>query len=77
VLLNDWDPNNAGRFDEAGRSAYDAFIDPLLDLIAGGGDEDAVVDFLHAREQELMCFASLGKQRLRPAARKLIRAVSG
>jgi len=73
VLLNDWDPHNAARSD-ASRGGYDAYIDPLYDLIRSGGDEDAVVAFLHERERESMCFPSLGTQRLRPVARKLIRA---
>ena len=71
VLLNDWDPHNAARL-EAARGAYDAYIPPLLDLLRSGADEDAVVSFLHEREQESMCFPSLGTQRLRPVARKLL-----
>jgi hypothetical protein len=72
VLLSDWDPHNAARA-EAARHSYDGYIDPLYDLISSGGDEEAVVQFLHERERESMCFPSLGTQRLRPVARKLLR----
>ena len=75
VLLNDWDPSNAARF-EAARHEYDGYIDPLYELIRGGGGEDAVVEYLHERERESMCFPSLGTQRLRPVARNLLRAVT-
>jgi hypothetical protein len=73
VLLNDWDPHNAAR-DEAAHGTYDTYIDSLVRLIQSGGDEDAVVAYLHEREKESMCFPSLGTQRLRPVARKLLRA---
>jgi hypothetical protein len=76
VLLDDWDPSNAARFDAA-RHEYDTYIDPLYALIRAGGDEDAVVQYLHERERESMCFPSLGTQRLRPVARKLLRAAAG
>ena len=71
VLLNDWDPHNAARLESA-RGAYDVYIAPLLDLLRSGADEDAVVEFLHEREKESMCFPSLGTRRLRPVARKLL-----
>ena len=73
VLLSDWDPSNAARFESA-RHEYDGYIDPLYELIRAGGDEDAVVSYLHERERESMCFPSLGTQRLRPVARKLLKA---
>lgn len=73
VLLADWDPHNTSAVEPA-RTTYDGYIDPLYDLIHSGGDEDAVVQFLHERERESMCFPSLGTQRLRPVARKLLRA---
>ena len=75
VLLADWDPHNAAR-DPAAHGAYDTYIDPLLDLARSGAGEDAVVDFLHERERESMCFPSLGTARLRPVARKLLAALS-
>ena len=71
VLLNDWDPHNAAR-DAAASATYDGYIEPLLELLRAGADEDAVVDFLHDREKESMCFPSLGTQRLRRVARKLL-----
>ncbi len=74
VLLNDWDPHNAGR-SPAAAGTYDGYIDPLLELLRGGAGEDALVEFLHERERESMCFPSLGAQRLRPVARKLLKAV--
>ena len=74
VLLNDWDPHNAAR-DPAAHGTYDTYIEPLLDLVRGGAGEDAVVEFLHERERESMCFPSLGTQRLRRVARNLIAAV--
>ena len=71
VLLNDWDPHNAAR-SPAAHSTYDGYITPLLDLLRSGAGEDEVVEFLHERERESMCFPSLGTQRLRPVARKLL-----
>ena len=71
ILLNDWDPSNAARF-EWSRGEYDGYIAPLSDLIQGGATEDEIVEFLHERERESMCFPSLGTARLRPVARKLL-----
>jgi hypothetical protein len=71
VLLNDWDPSNAARF-EASRGEYDSFIDPIAALLDGGADEDALVAYLHDVEQHSMCFPSLDTRRLRPVARKLL-----
>ena len=73
VLLHDWDPHNAAR-NESAHGAYDAYVNPLYDLIQSGADEQQIIDWLHEREQETMCFPSLGKQRLRRIARLLIRA---
>jgi hypothetical protein len=74
VLVNDWDPSNAARFDAA-RGEYDSFIDPIVDLLARGANEDALVAYLHDVEQHVMCFPSLDTRRLRPIARKLLRCV--
>ena len=71
VLLNDWDPHDAAR-NPAAHGTYDGYVDPLHALLAGGAGEDAVVEFLHERERESMCFPSLGTARLRPVARKLL-----
>jgi hypothetical protein len=72
ILLQDWDPHNAARNESAGRT-YDPYIDPLHALIASGAGEEQVIQFLHEREQETMCFPSLGTERLRRVARKLLR----
>ena len=74
VLLNDWDPHDAAR-SPAASGAYDLYVGPVNDLLAGGADEDALVSYLHERERESMCFPSLGTARLRPVARKLLRIV--
>ena len=74
VLLNDWDPHNAAR-SPAAHGTYDGYIPPLLDLIRSGADEETVVEYLHEREKESMCFPSLGTQRLRRVARKLLDVV--
>lgn len=71
VLLADWDPNNAARF-EAARGEYDGYIPPLAELIRANASEDAVVDYLFDREREILCFPGLGKQRLRRVAQKLL-----
>ena len=71
VLLNDWDPHNAARTPSAA-GTYDGYIGPLIDLLRAGADEARVVEFLHEREKESMCFPSLGTQRLRRVARKLL-----
>jgi hypothetical protein len=74
VLLHDWDPHNAAR-NESAHGSYDAYVNSLYDLIQSGADEERVMDWLHDRELETMCFPSLGKQRLRRIARLLIRSV--
>jgi hypothetical protein len=71
ILLADWDPNNASRF-EAARGEYDNYLAPLQDLILIGAGEDDMIEFLYAREREIMCFPGLGKERLRRVARKLL-----
>ena len=71
VLLGDWDPHDAAR-SPAAAGAYDAYVPPLYDLLRGGADEEAVVEFLRDRERESMCFPSLDTRRLRPVARKLL-----
>lgn len=71
VLLEDWDPSNAARFDAA-RGEYDAYLSPLADLIRSGADEEAVVEFLKQRESEIMCFPAIGRSHLTRVARKLI-----
>ena len=71
VLLHDWDPHDAAR-SEAAAGAYDGYVEPLHALLESGAVEDAVVEFLHERERESMCFPSLGTQRLRRVARKLL-----
>ena len=71
VLLDDWDPHNAAG-NEAAHGTYDQYIPPLWDLIQNSDDEAAIVEFLHEREKETMCFPSLGTQRLRPVAQKLL-----
>ena len=76
VLLTDWDPHNASRLESA-HSTYDGYILPILQLLDSGADEEAVMDFLHEREKESMCFPSLGKQRLRRVAQKLIALRTG
>jgi len=78
VLLNDWDPHDAAR-NPAAHGTYDAYIPPLLDLLgsaaASSAGEEQVVEFLHQRERESMCFPSLGTQRLRRVAQKLLTLV--
>lgn len=72
LLLADWDPHDAAA-NEAAHGTYDHYIEPLRQLIESGATEDQVVEFLHEREKETMCFPSLGTQRLRRVARKLLR----
>ena len=74
ILLDDWDPSSAVRFEHA-HGEYDAYIEPLGTLIRGGGGEDEVVQFLHERERESMCFPGLDTRRLVRVARKLLAAV--
>ena len=71
VLLNEWDPHNAARMPEAS-GTYDTYIAPLAELLGGTRDESVVMEWLHEREKESMCFPSLGKERLRRVARKLL-----
>jgi hypothetical protein len=74
VLLEDWDPHDVTRNEHA-RGSYDHYIPALDDLLKSGASEDDVVFWLREREQETMCFPSIGLQRLRPVARKLLAAV--
>ena len=74
ILIEEWDPHDAARREVFG--AYDSYVEPLAALIAGGADEPAVVDWLHEREKETMCFPALGTQRLRRVARLLLRAAA-
>src|SRR5947209_3746934 len=71
VLLRDWDPHNASR-SEAASSTYDGYLDPLADLIQSGASVETIVQWLHEREKETMCFPSLGTQRLVRVARLLL-----
>jgi hypothetical protein len=71
ILLEDWDPHDAFKRPEA-HGAYDAWVEPLWDAIASGATEEQVMDWLHEREKETMCFPSLGTERLRRPARKLL-----
>jgi hypothetical protein len=71
VLLEDWDPHDAFRRPEA-HGTYDAWVPPLADLLASDATEDQVMEWLHEREKETMCFPSLGRERLRRPARKLL-----
>jgi hypothetical protein len=72
VLLEDWDPSNAARF-EAAKHEYDAYLSPLADLIRSDADEEAIVSFLKERESEIMCFPAIGRSHLKRVARKLIK----
>ena len=71
VLLNDWDPHNAAASPHAS-GTYDHYIPPLLEQVDTGASEEQIMDWLHARECESMCFPSLGIERLRRVARKLL-----
>lgn len=71
VLLEDWDPHDAGSRPEA-HGTYDTYLAPLAALIREGTDAETLVEFLHERERESMCFPSLGTRRLQPVARKLL-----
>jgi hypothetical protein len=70
MLLLDWDPHDVYKRPEA-HGAYDAWIEPVYHLLQSGADEEQVMEWLHEREKETMCFPSLGKERLRRVARKL------
>jgi len=72
VLLEDWDPSNAARF-EAATHEYDAYLSPLADLIRSDADEEQLITFLKERESEIMCFPAIGKSHLRRVARHLIK----
>jgi hypothetical protein len=75
ILLEDWDPHDALRRPEA-HGTYDGYVEPLLALLTAGASEEAVMDWLAERERETMCFPSLGRERLRRVAQRLIKASS-
>jgi hypothetical protein len=75
ILLEDWDPHDAFKRPEA-HGAYDAWIDPLHETLNAGATEEQVMDWLHEREKETMCFPSIGRERLRRIARKLRQIVN-
>jgi hypothetical protein len=70
ILLSDWDPSNASRFESA-RHEYDAYLPALADLIRSGANEDQIIAFLKERESEIMCFPALGSSHLKRIAEKL------
>ena len=70
LLLEDWDPHDVFKRAEA-HGAYDAWVPALEELLATGASEEQVMEWLHEREMESMCFPSLGRERLRRVARKL------
>ena len=70
ILLEDWDPHDLFKRPEA-HGAYDAWVGLVYDLLKSGADEEQIMEWLHEREKETMCFPSLGKERLRRVARKL------
>ena len=72
ILLSDWDPTGASR-NEASHGEYDAYIEPIHQMIQSGADDDAIVDYLRERESEIMCFPGLDRRRLMPVARKLLK----
>jgi hypothetical protein len=71
ILLNDWDPSHAARFDAA-RGEYDSYLAPLAELIRSGADDGPIISYLHDRELESMCFPPLGTRHLQPVANKLL-----
>jgi hypothetical protein len=71
ILLSDWDPSNAARFESAS-GEYDAYLPPLADLIRSDADEQTVIRFLKERESEIMCFPAIGSSHLIRIARKLL-----
>ena len=70
LLLEDWDPHDVFKRVEA-HGAYDVWVAPLEELLKTGATEEQVMEWLHEREKETMCFPSLGRERLRRVARKL------
>ena len=76
VLLAEWDPSNAARF-EAARHEYDAYLSPIADLIRSDAGEEQIIRFLKEREAEIMCFPAIGASHLKRVARKLIALRSG
>lgn len=73
ILFFEWDPNNASR-SEAAKSIYDDDVGPIASLLRGGANEEALVEYLYDRERSIMCFAGLGRQRLRRVAQLLLTA---
>jgi hypothetical protein len=71
ILLEDWDPHDLFKRPEA-HGAYDAWVGPLEEFLATGASVEQVMEWLHEREKETMCFPSLGRERLRRVARKLL-----
>jgi hypothetical protein len=76
ILLQDWDPSNAARFDAA-RGEYDAYLDPIAGLIQSGAGEEAIIEFLKQRESEIMCFPAVGSSHLKRIGQKLARLGAG
>jgi hypothetical protein len=71
ILLADWDPSNAARFESA-RGEYDSYIEPLYELISKKASPEEVIDYLRQRELESMCFPSIGKSHLKRVAERLL-----
>lgn len=79
MLLEHWDPHDVMKrvdmYGPSARTRYDTYIDPLVEVVRRGGGEDEVISFLAEREAESMCFPSLGRERLRLVARKVVQLV--
>lgn len=70
VLYRDWDP--IGVCDAAPEDEYDTYIRGVYRILASSRSEDALIEYLAARESETMGLEPQSADRLRVVARKLL-----
>lgn len=80
ILVRDWDPlgyqEKTERMGETPWRQYDFVLPGLLALLENGAGEEAIMAYLADQEAGVMCFPSIGKERLRRPARMLIAAIT-
>lgn len=76
ILEKDWDPlgyqEKLDRLPTEPWHPYDYALPGLTKLLENGVGEDAVMAYLAEQEAGVMCFPSIGRERLRRPARMLV-----
>ncbi len=71
VLMRHWDPIGVADVPDA-QDEYDSYVGPVYRLLASGGSDKELVDFLYKTETETMGLSRFGKRgHLQPVLAKL------